>query len=110
MTNKNNIQKELLINSVLLKNKTLDSKDENSLKILRGEKTDKSVIYIGAGTCGLGAGANKTKQAAINFLSQNNIDAEIVETGCIGLCAYEPILDVHIPGFNRISFSHVSED
>ncbi|MEA3451488.1 MAG: NuoF family protein, partial [Bacteroidota bacterium] len=111
MTTNNNSQK-LLIESVLKSDKTqsLNSEDKNTLRILRGEKTDKAVIYIGAGTCGLGAGARKTKLAVENYLSQNKIDANIVEVGCIGLCAHEPIIDVHLPEFNRISFSNVSED
>ncbi|MBN2662425.1 MAG: 4Fe-4S binding protein [Bacteroidales bacterium] len=112
MTQNNKKLKNFLINSVLNNNNSVKFNDEekNNLQILRGEKTDKTLIYIGAGTCGLGAGADKTRAKAEKFLAQNNIDAQIIETGCIGLCAYEPIMDIHLPGFNRISFCKVTAD
>lgn len=71
---------------------------------------DKPVIFIGAGTCGLGAGAGKTKTAIQNYLTDKNIDAEIIEVGCIGFCTAEPIVDIQLPEKNRISFSKVTAD
>lgn len=79
-----------------------------NIRLLRRDMVDKPVIYIGAGTCGLGAGAAETERAAHQWLSNQGIDAEIVKVGCIGLCAYEPLLDVQMPGFNRVSFGNVS--
>ncbi|OFY50835.1 MAG: NADH dehydrogenase [Bacteroidetes bacterium GWF2_41_31] len=80
-----------------------------SLKHTRN-KIDKPVIFIGAGTCGLGAGAAKTLAAAKQYLLDNQLEADIVEVGCIGLCSAEPLLDVQLPGYNRISFQHVTGD
>ncbi len=68
----------------------------------------KPVIYIGAGTCGLGAGAAKTELSIIDWLKNHEIDADIVKVGCIGICAYEPLVDVQIPGFNRVSFTNIT--
>jgi len=70
----------------------------------------KTIVFIGAGTCGLGAGAAKTKAAVEEYLKSNNIDSEIIEVGCIGFCAAEPIMDIKLPGKNRISFSSVTSD
>lgn len=69
-----------------------------------------SVIFIGTGTCGLAAGADKTYTAVKKYLENRKIDAEIVETGCIGFCAAEPVMDVQVPGKKRISFSKVTEE
>jgi NADH:ubiquinone oxidoreductase subunit F (NADH-binding)/(2Fe-2S) ferredoxin len=44
------------------------------------------------------------------YIRQKNIKAEIIEVGCIGVCSQEPVLDVQLPGKNRISFSKVTED
>jgi NADH:ubiquinone oxidoreductase subunit F (NADH-binding)/Pyruvate/2-oxoacid:ferredoxin oxidoreductase delta subunit len=68
------------------------------------------VIYVGTGTCGLGAGAAQTLEAVKQYIAENKIDAEIVEVGCVGLCAVEPIIDVQIPQKNRISFQLVTAD
>ena len=77
---------------------------------LTREQVDKPVIFIGAGTCGLGAGAAQTLQATKKYLSDKKIDAELIEVGCIGLCSAEPLLDIQLPGYNRISFEHVTEE
>jgi len=41
-------------------------------------------------------------------VNARKIDAEIIEVGCIGFCTAEPIVDVKIPGRNRISFMKVT--
>ncbi|MFW6161904.1 MAG: NADH-ubiquinone oxidoreductase-F iron-sulfur binding region domain-containing protein [Planctomycetota bacterium] len=68
------------------------------------------VVFVGAGTCGLGAGAGKTVQAVRRYLDAKDIAAEVVQVGCIGLCAAEPLLDVQLPGRARLSFRQVTED
>jgi NADH-quinone oxidoreductase subunit F len=65
------------------------------------------VIYIGAASCGLAAGAAETRQAAESYLERRGIDAGIVEVGCIGPCYLEPLLDIQMPGRPRISYSNV---
>jgi len=65
-------------------------------------------ILIGAATCGLSAGAGKVRDAVRAYVEERVPDAEILEAGCIGLCAEEPIMDVHIPGKRRVSFKRVS--
>ncbi|HOD49787.1 MAG TPA: NADH-quinone oxidoreductase subunit NuoF [Candidatus Hydrogenedentes bacterium] len=83
---------------------------EKQLTMLRREQLGRPVVYVGAGTCGLGAGAGKTLSAIRTFFKLRNMDAEIVEVGCIGLCAVEPIVDIHMPGKARVAFQHVTED
>ncbi len=85
-------------------------KVRDMLSKLRREIIEKPHIYIGAGTCGLGAGAAKTKVAIENYLKTKKIDAEIIEVGCIGFCAAEPLVDVQLVGKNRVSFVHVTEE
>ena len=77
---------------------------------LRYEKTRRPVIFVGAGTCGLGAGAGKTLRRAETYLKEKELDAGLISVGCIGLCSSEPIVDVLIPGYNRISFEKITED
>jgi NADH:ubiquinone oxidoreductase subunit F (NADH-binding) len=83
--------------------------EEKQLELLKGDEVALPVIYIGAGTCGLAAGAARTKKAVSEYLDRNKIQARIIEVGCIGLCSSEPIMDVQLPGYNRISFEKVTE-
>ncbi len=80
----------------------------DKLARLRRERVDKPTIFVGAGTCGLGAGAAKTLDAIRAYLAAHEIDASIVEVGCIGLCAAEPLVDVQLPSRTRLSFREVT--
>jgi NADH:ubiquinone oxidoreductase subunit F (NADH-binding)/(2Fe-2S) ferredoxin len=81
-----------------------------SLARLRREKVERPVIFIGTGTCGLGAGAGKTLDAVRKYVEERKLDADVVQVGCIGLCAAEPLLDIQLPGRTRVSFKSVTED
>jgi NADH-quinone oxidoreductase subunit F len=87
-----------------------DSSMKELIAGYRREKVDKPTLYIGAGTCGLGAGAGKTIDAIRAYLGAKKISADLIEVGCVGLCSEEPILDVQLPGRTRVSFRGVSFD
>ena len=77
---------------------------------LRRQKVARPVIFVGTGTCGLGAGAGKTLAAVNKFLADKSLQADVVEVGCIGLCVAEPMVDVQLPGKTRLSFKGVKAD
>lgn len=103
--------KEFLIEKVL-KNYSgiFDKTVSEQLGMIRRDKTDHPVIYIGMGSCGLVAGAGKTREAILNYLDKFGVDAELVEVGCIGLCSEEPLMDVQLPGKTRIIFRRVTAE
>ena len=100
--------KEKVLNNS--QNKAYDDETLKQLHIIGNKIIDKPIIFVGTGTCGLGAGAGDIADAAERYIKEHKIDAKIIKTGCIGLCSSEPIMDVQIPGMNRISFENVSED
>jgi NADH:ubiquinone oxidoreductase subunit F (NADH-binding)/Pyruvate/2-oxoacid:ferredoxin oxidoreductase delta subunit/(2Fe-2S) ferredoxin len=111
-TQTNNTVKDFLIDEVL-RDYSNNSKDHDLLEnisVLKNEKLSHPKIFVGCGTCGLGAGAGSTLEHVKSYLSEKNIEAEVVETGCIGLCAVEPIMDISLPGYNRICLQHVTGD
>jgi NADH:ubiquinone oxidoreductase subunit F (NADH-binding)/(2Fe-2S) ferredoxin len=77
---------------------------------MRRESLANPVVFIGTGTCGLGAGAGKTLLAVKKYLTDREIKADIVEVGCIGICAAEPLVEIQFPGKTRIMFQQVTED
>ncbi len=77
---------------------------------LRRERLARPVVFVGAGTCGLGAGAGKTLAAIRRYITEHDVQADVVEVGCIGLCSAEPMVDVQLPGRTRVSFQKVTED
>jgi NADH:ubiquinone oxidoreductase subunit F (NADH-binding)/Pyruvate/2-oxoacid:ferredoxin oxidoreductase delta subunit len=81
-----------------------------SATALRREQVSRPAIFVGTGTCGLGAGARATVAAIKSFMKQFDFDADLVEVGCIGLCSAEPIVEIQLPGRTRVAFQGVTED
>ena len=81
---------------------------DDRLARARRDRVTRTVIYVGAGTCGLGAGAAATAEAIRKYLDTAELEAEVVEVGCIGLCSAEPLVDVQLPGRTRLMFRKVT--
>jgi len=103
-------KQHFLVEQVLMHSEkdALNAETIKQLRVIKKEHNDKPVIFVGAGTCGLGAGAADTIKAAKKYISENNIEAEVIPVGCIGLCSSEPLMDIKLPGKKRISFEKVT--
>ena len=71
-------------------------------------KGENPLIFIGSATCGNSAGATALKPVIENVLEKNNLNAEIIEVGCIGLCYAEPIITIFKKGKPGIFYGHVN--
>ncbi|MDD4374330.1 MAG: NADH-ubiquinone oxidoreductase-F iron-sulfur binding region domain-containing protein [Bacteroidales bacterium] len=102
-------EQKFLLEQVLMQSEktALTPETAQKLRVIRKEHNDKAVIFVGAGTCGLGAGAAETIKAAKKYLQEKNIESQVISVGCIGLCSSEPIMDVKLPGKKRLSFEKV---
>jgi NADH-quinone oxidoreductase subunit F len=65
------------------------------------------VIYVGAATCGIAAGALEVLKSVRRTLKENGLKARVVQVGCIGPCYLEPLMDIAVPGHPRISYGPV---
>ncbi|MBI4284665.1 MAG: NADH-quinone oxidoreductase subunit NuoF [Chloroflexi bacterium] len=74
------------------------------------ENTDKPRIIVGAATCGRASGALHVLDRVKAELERHQLDAIIMQTGCIGLCYAEPLLDIVKPGRPRICYSNVTPE
>jgi NADP-reducing hydrogenase subunit HndB len=68
-------------------------------------------LVIGMATCGIAAGSRETLTAFLDELGKRNIqDVAITQTGCLGLCDQEPLVEVYIPGKNKVTYGKVNAD
>ena len=106
------VNRDFLIKNVLnlSEKQELSPETVSQLRVIRNEDNQHPIIFVGAGTCGLGAGASDTIRKAKAYIEAKNIQAEIIPVGCIGLCSSEPIMDIKLPGKQRISFEKVTSD
>jgi len=72
------------------------------------QSNTRPLLYVGAGSCGLAAGAAEVIEAIESHLAEKKCTADILKVGCIGLCYLEPLVDVQMPGNPRISYSNVT--
>lgn len=68
------------------------------------------LILIGTATCGRSAGALDTLEVLRRELEGRNIDSEIIETGCLGLCYAEPVVGIVKPGRPTIWYRSVTPE
>jgi NADH-quinone oxidoreductase subunit F len=69
---------------------------------------DQPLILIGSATCGNSAGAIEIKNKIREELKKHNLNYEIIEVGCIGLCYAEPLITILKPGFPGIFYGNVT--
>ena len=78
---------------------------------LRKEREDGIRIVVGMATCGIAAGARPVMTAFLEEVAQRQLGTVVVEqTGCIGVCRLEPIVEVYIPGEEKVTYVKMSPD
>lgn len=73
-----------------------------------GEKDIK--VTVGMATCGIACGARDVLMAFNNEIQRREIaGVTVTQTGCIGLCRFEPIVEVKAPGKDTVTYVKVNE-
>ena len=67
-------------------------------------------ITVGTGTCGLAAGARETLGAIQAELRRRGLEAVISQVGCVGMCSYEPMVELQAKGRPRINYGQATEN
>jgi NADP-reducing hydrogenase subunit HndB len=76
-----------------------------------GETSGSKQVIVGMGTCGIAAGARETMKSVLDFIEANNLENVVVtQTGCIGLCEQEPIMQVVMPGQEKVTYGKVDAE
>ena len=66
---------------------------------------DATRIVVGMATCGIAAGARPVLNAFVDEIAKRNLKGVTVsQTGCIGMCQYEPIVEVIQPGKDKVTY------
>jgi len=74
-----------------------------------GERAKK--IVVGMGTCGIAAGARGIVAALTDEIAKRNLEhVTIAQTGCVGMCKLEPMMDVVSPGEEKVTYVKLTPD
>lgn len=92
---------------------TLQELEQIKLRILTehgiGESEAKPRVTVGMGSCGIKAGAAGVLEV-LKQEAEEAGEAFVTHVGCLGLCSYEPIVEVDIPGQPVATYFHMTPE
>lgn len=77
----------------------------------RDDSTEVTRIVVGMATCGIAAGARPIMAKFVDEIAKRGLkNVTVAQTGCIGMCQYEPIAEVLVPGKEKITYVQLTEE
>jgi NADP-reducing hydrogenase subunit HndB len=78
---------------------------------LRDDSEGKTKILVGMSTCGIAAGARLVLSKFVLEVAKRKLkNVTVSQTGCIGLCQHEPIVEVFAPDKEKVTYVEMSPD
>ncbi len=73
---------------------------------LRKENPNAARVLVGMATCGIAAGARPVLNAFTEEIAKRGLTQDVVvtQTGCIGICQFEPVVEIEIPGEEKVTY------
>jgi len=71
----------------------------------------KARVTVAMGTCGIAAGARDTMKAILDEIEKRQVeDVVVTQTGCMGLCEYEPMVQIQIGDTDAVTYGKIDEE
>jgi NADP-reducing hydrogenase subunit HndB len=67
-------------------------------------------VVVGMATCGIAAGARPVLNKLVEETAEKDYNCVVTQTGCIGMCVYEPIVEVYGKDGSHTTYVHVDAD
>ena len=87
-------------------------KEKMKDKVILREGSADIRIVVGMATCGIAAGARPVLNALVEAVNEGGLSdkATVTQTGCIGLCQYEPIVEVFEADKEKVTYVKMDAD
>ena len=80
-------------------------RDKMKNKVAVRKEHEGTCVVVGMATCGIAAGARPVLNAFVEGVAKENLtDVTVTQTGCIGICQYEPVVEVMVPGQEKVTY------
>ncbi len=77
----------------------------------RDDSSEITRIVVGMATCGIAAGARPIMAKFVEETAKRNLtNVTVAQTGCIGMCRFEPIAEVLVPGKEKVTYVQLTEE
>ncbi len=79
---------------------------------LRNSAGDDVRVVVGMATCGIAAGARPVLNAFVEGVSEAGLSDRVMvtQTGCIGLCQYEPVVEIYEKDKEKVTYVKMNAD
>ncbi|MGN1369259.1 MAG: (2Fe-2S) ferredoxin domain-containing protein [Aristaeellaceae bacterium] len=68
-------------------------------------------VVVGMATCGIAAGARPVMLEFVDELKRRGLEnVTVAQTGCIGMCRLEPIVEVYVKDQEKVTYIHMTPD
>ncbi|MDR3264354.1 MAG: (2Fe-2S) ferredoxin domain-containing protein [Clostridiales bacterium] len=68
-------------------------------------------IVVGMATCGIAAGARPVLNAFLEEVKNRHLSGvKVTQTGCLGMCRLEPMVEVYVPGKDKVTYIKITPD
>ena len=72
---------------------------------MRKDVHDAARVVVGMATCGIAAGASPVMLAFVEEINKRKLEhVTVSQTGCVGMCRLEPMVDVFLPGQEKVTY------
>ena len=83
----------------------------SKINLRKEEKGETTRVVIGMATCGIAAGARPVMLAFMDEIQKRQLaHVTVSQTGCVGMCRLEPMVDVIVPGHDKVTYVHVKPE
>ncbi len=80
-------------------------------KVNLRRETEGTRVVVGMATCGIAAGARPVMLAFMEEVNKRNLlDVVVAQTGCIGMCRLEPMVEITVPGQDKVTYVNMTAD
>jgi NADP-reducing hydrogenase subunit HndB len=86
--------------------KAIREKMQNQINLRAEDKGDHIRVLVGMATCGIASGARPVLNELSDLVQEKGLTDKITvtQTGCIGLCQFEPIVEIEEPGKPKVTY------
>ena len=87
-------------------------KEKMKNKVILREGTNDTRVVVGMATCGIAAGARPVLNAFVEAVNEGGLAQSVTvsQTGCVGLCQYEPIVEVYKADGEKTTYVKVTPE
>lgn len=78
---------------------------------LRTDEGNQIRVIVGMATCGIAAGARPVMLEFVKEIEKRGLrNVTVSQTGCIGMCRFEPMVDVLVPGQEKVTYVNLKPE